>query len=56
MVLVFILELSGGISGYVLRNQATAMIRSKMMDTMPEYKNNASEIQKVWDELQKDVN
>lgn len=53
MVLIFILELSGGIAGYVLRNEAKDVIQEKMIDTMPKYKN-GSEIADFWDELQKD--
>lgn len=55
MVLVFILELSGGISGYVLRTRAEEVIREKMMATMPEYKVNGSEIAEAWDTLQREV-
>ncbi|XP_076234097.1 uncharacterized protein LOC143179014 [Calliopsis andreniformis] len=53
LVIVFILELSGGISGYVLRARAGTIIESKMMDTMSIYKNN-TEIQLIWDNLQRD--
>ncbi|XP_057332777.1 uncharacterized protein LOC130672300 [Microplitis mediator] len=53
MILVFILELSGGISGYVLRNNAADMIESKMIKTMDEYKKNDTEIMKIWDNLQR---
>lgn len=54
MVLVFILELAGGISGYVLRNDAQAVIEQKMYDSMPKYKE-GSEIYDMWDQLQRDV-
>lgn len=51
LVLVFILELSGGISGYVLRSRASEVIQSKMNDTMQKY-NSSEEIAFVWDRLQ----
>ncbi|XP_011306307.1 CD63 antigen [Fopius arisanus] len=56
MVLVFILELSAGISGYVLRNEAADMIKNKMLGTMRNYAydNTTTEITLVWDNLQKD--
>lgn len=54
LVIVFILELSGGISGYVLRARASSIVQEKMMDTMKLYKNNNTEIQYVWDNLQQD--
>jgi len=53
MVLVFILELSGGISGYVLRNRAGEVIDEKMKETMFQYSKNESEIVKAWDTLQR---
>ncbi|XP_003704490.1 CD63 antigen [Megachile rotundata] len=53
LVLVFILELSAGISGYVLRNRASTIVEEKMIDTMQLYRNN-TEIQMVWNNLQSD--
>lgn len=53
LVIVFILELSAGISGYVLRARASTVIEEKMIDTMQLYKNN-TEIQMVWNNLQSD--
>ncbi|XP_043283345.1 tetraspanin-12-like [Venturia canescens] len=53
MVLVFILELAGGISGYVLRNEAQEVVREKMLETLPKYQN-GSEIFNMWDQLQAD--
>lgn len=55
MVLVFILELSGGISGYVLRNNAAQMIEAKMKDNMEKYINNETEIKRIWDNMQTSV-
>lgn len=54
MVIVFILELSGGISGYVLRARTSSIIQNKMKDTMKIYTDN-KEIAYVWDKLQQDV-
>ncbi|XP_011495693.1 PREDICTED: CD63 antigen [Ceratosolen solmsi marchali] len=53
MVLVFILELSAGISGYVLRNTASENIQEKMLETMKNY-NKSVDITEVWNKLQKD--
>ncbi|XP_043283335.1 tetraspanin-6-like [Venturia canescens] len=54
MVLVFILELASGISGYVLRNEAQEVVREKMLETLPKYHANGSEIFNMWDQLQAD--
>ncbi|XP_043481938.1 CD63 antigen-like [Leptopilina heterotoma] len=51
MIVVFILELSGGISGYVLRNRAIEVIEGKMNHTMEDYGKN-KEMSIVWDNLQ----
>nr|BAL70289.1 tetraspanin [Meteorus pulchricornis] len=51
LVLIFILELSAGIAGYVLRNDAYAVIESKMKSTMAGY-NDTKTYAKTWDELQ----
>ncbi|CAD1479589.1 unnamed protein product, partial [Heterotrigona itama] len=53
LVIVFILELSGGISGYVLRARASSIIQNKMRDSMQQYQN-SSEISALWDNLQRD--
>ncbi|KAG6802585.1 hypothetical protein HZU73_01420 [Apis mellifera caucasica] len=55
LIIVFILELSGGISGYVLRARASSIIQNKMKDTMKMYTDN-KEIAYVWDKLQQDFN
>lgn len=55
MVIIFILELSGGIAGYVLRNNAAELIGSKMHGTMSKYGHNNSEITEVWDKIQEKV-
>lgn len=52
LVLVFILELSGGISGYVLKSKAAELVENKMMASMKEYE--SPEVSYVWDKLQRD--
>lgn len=51
LAIVFVLELAGGISGYVLRARASTIIQGKMINTMNDY-DNSTEIKKVWDQLQ----
>ncbi|XP_063699897.1 CD63 antigen-like [Culicoides brevitarsis] len=53
LILVFILELSAGISGYVLRNQTSKLVSDGLKSTMKEYEN-STEIAKIWDEIQMD--
>lgn len=55
LILVFILELSAGISGYVLRNQTINLIDDSLTNSMQHYKNGSVEIQTIWDEIQIDV-
>lgn len=55
LVIVFILELSGGISGYVLRTRASSIIQDKMKSTMQHYNASSNtEITAIWDNLQRD--
>lgn len=55
LILVFILELSAGISGYVLRNQTARLVGDGLKNTMKDYGiNNSMEITKIWDEIQTD--
>lgn len=54
MITIFVLELSAGISGYVLRNEAGQMLRANLKTTMEEYKTYAY-ITRLWDEVQTDV-
>lgn len=49
------MELSAGISGYVLKNQAIEVIEGKMNNTMKAYGKN-KEMSIVWDNLQTNVN
>lgn len=54
--LIFILELAGGISGYVLRNDAESLIKDKLRSTMLEYnQTNKLDVAYLWDEVQRDV-
>lgn len=56
MIAIFILELSAGISGYVLRNEAGAVLERNLNHTMKDYGNKDYEyITKLWDEVQRDV-
>lgn len=54
LVLIFILELAAGIAGYVLEDQAEAIIKGKMLHNLPFYAN-TTEIREAWDFIQKDV-
>lgn len=51
---IFLLEIIGGIMGYVMRAQVETIAKHKMLDTMPKY-NDSQEIKVVWDNLQRDV-
>jgi len=54
MITIFILELSAGISGYVLRNEAKDMLTRNLKRTMAEYNvNNFTTA--LWDEVQRDL-
>ncbi|XP_011882791.1 PREDICTED: CD63 antigen [Vollenhovia emeryi] len=49
---IFLLEIIGGTMGYVMRAQVAEVAKDKMHNTMLEY-NNSTEIQFVWDKLQR---
>jgi len=51
---IFLLEIIGGTMGYVMRAQVASVAQNKMLATMPKYAINGSEIQLVWDTLQRD--
>ncbi|KYN28817.1 CD63 antigen [Trachymyrmex cornetzi] len=53
LAVIFLLEIIGGIMGYVMRAQVASIAQQKMLDTMPQY-NKSDEITFVWDNLQKD--
>ncbi|XP_058450550.1 CD63 antigen-like [Malaya genurostris] len=55
LVLIFILELAAGISGYVLRNDTYNMVSKTLRNSMTQYGGNSShEITILWDEIQVD--
>ncbi|XP_055639402.1 CD63 antigen [Toxorhynchites rutilus septentrionalis] len=55
LVLIFILELAAGISGYVLRNETYNLVSSTLRSSMKQYGGNTSqEITYIWDEIQVD--
>ncbi|KAI4473407.1 hypothetical protein M0802_016125 [Mischocyttarus mexicanus] len=54
LIFIFILELSAGIAGYVLRSDAGEVIENKMKETIPKY-NTSEEITQFWDEIQYEV-
>lgn len=55
LILVFILELSAGIAGYVLRNDSYNLIDASLRESMVKYEAQDKAIQKIWDEIQTDV-
>jgi CD63 antigen len=54
LLLVFILELSGGIAGYVLRDRALDFLSHRLNESMHTYINN-TETRKLWYEMQTNV-
>lgn len=55
MVIVFILELAAGISGYVLRNDTEALVRAELQGTMKAYIAQEKDIIYIWDHVQRGV-
>ncbi|XP_066587036.1 uncharacterized protein [Prorops nasuta] len=55
LVLICIMELAAGISGYVLRAKAGQVIENKMELTMKDYPLKNTDITMVWDTLQKSL-
>lgn len=56
LILIFILELAAGISGYVLRNDTRDLVSNALNSSMKSYGgNNSGEITLIWDEIQVDV-
>ena len=53
-LLVFILELSGGIAGYVLRDRAHDFLNYKLNESMHNY-NSSAEAKEFWFTLQTSV-
>jgi CD63 antigen len=54
LLLVFILELSGGIAGYVLRNSARDFLKSKLNESMYKYETDRA-AKEAWFVLQTTV-
>uniref|UniRef100_U5EZJ8 Tetraspanin n=1 Tax=Corethrella appendiculata TaxID=1370023 RepID=U5EZJ8_9DIPT len=52
LIIVFILELAAGISGYVLRNETAELITQSLNQTMPQYLKNNTDIIELWDQVQ----
>ncbi|XP_055544058.1 CD63 antigen-like [Wyeomyia smithii] len=51
LVLIFILELAAGISGYVLRNDTYNLLSNTMRSSMKKYGNESEEITIIWNEI-----
>uniref|UniRef100_A0A182J8J5 Tetraspanin n=1 Tax=Anopheles atroparvus TaxID=41427 RepID=A0A182J8J5_ANOAO len=55
LILIFILELAAGISGYVLRNDTRELVSNALNSSMKSYgTNNSGDITLIWDEIQVD--
>jgi Tetraspanin family. len=54
LLVVFGMELAGGITGYVLQDDVEDMLRSTVNNSMSKYPYN-KEITKTWDIMQHDV-
>lgn len=58
LILVFILELAAGISGYVLRNETMELVETSLRDSMQAYVHNETEAihtTVLWDSIQRNV-
>ena len=57
LFIIFILELSAGISGYVLRNDAESLIEGQLNDTMKQYihTEKPNDVTVLWDYVQREV-
>ncbi|XP_053694047.1 CD63 antigen-like [Sabethes cyaneus] len=57
LVLIFILELAAGISGYVLRNDTYNLLSNSMKNSMKKYgANDSQEVTIIWDKIQMNYN
>lgn len=54
MTVIFIMELAAGVTGYMLSDETTEVLTSKLSDSMKQY-NKSIEITKIWDEMQADL-
>lgn len=56
LILIFILELSAGIAGYVCRDAAEEVLTSKLTESMVNYgKQNETVVTALWDVIQRNV-
>ncbi|XP_064597847.1 CD63 antigen-like [Liolophura sinensis] len=54
LIVIFILELAGGIAGFVLRNSLEGEVRDLMMEAQKNYNDTQHEgVTKTWDEVQR---
>ncbi|XP_022219257.2 CD63 antigen [Drosophila obscura] len=57
LAIIFILELSAGISGYVLRTDAASLIKTSLTASLGDYNTlNQSPTTALWDDVQRDFN
>ncbi|XP_052866474.1 CD63 antigen [Anopheles cruzii] len=55
LILIFVLELAAGISGYVLRNDTYELLNNALTGSMKQYREPGhADITLVWDEIQRD--
>ncbi|XP_016973884.1 CD63 antigen [Drosophila rhopaloa] len=55
LAIIFILELAAGISGYVLRNDASKLIETSLTNSLKEYNTfNRNPTTRLWDDVQRD--
>lgn len=56
LILIFILELSAGIAGYVCRDAAEDLLQTKLTESMEYYDGpNSKEVTALWDIIQRTV-
>lgn len=54
LVIIFILEISAGIAGYVYHGEVETEVKKMMTETQAEYTKSAGDKAKVWDTIQKE--
>lgn len=54
MVIIFILEISAGIAGYVYHGEVETEVKEMMTKTQAEYTSSGGDKAKVWDTIQKE--
>lgn len=55
MIVIFIFELSGGIAGFVLRNDANEYVKNQMNHSLKTF-NESKTSHLIWDKVQEQVN